>query len=69
MPRNAAEVVLGKDGRDARRLTTTVSRDQAERLEEIAERNGVSVSWLLRRAAERLIEEADGGPLLPFLER
>jgi hypothetical protein len=32
----------------------------------LAEKNGVKVAWLVRRAVERLIEQAEGGPLLPL---
>lgn len=57
---------MGKDGKDSRRLTTTFSLEQIDSLNHISERNGVSVPWLIRRAVDRLIEEAEGGPLLPL---
>lgn len=57
---------MGKDGRDAVRVTTTFTRQQHAELERIAKQNGVKVAWLVRRAAERLIEQANGGPQLPL---
>ena len=57
---------MGKDGRDAVRVTTTLTRRQHEALDQLAKKNGVKVAWLMRRAVERLIEEAEGGPLLPL---
>ena len=57
---------MGKDGKDAERFTTTLSREQGEALGRLAEKHGVKKAWLIRRAVERLIEQAEGGPLLPF---
>jgi len=57
---------VGKDGRDAERVTTTLSRAQKTELDRIAKREGVTVAWLIRRAVERLVEQANGGPLLPL---
>ena len=57
---------MGRDGKNAVRATTTLSRQQHAVLEDLAEKNGVSVSWLIRRAVEVLIERAQGGPLLPL---
>lgn len=57
---------MGKDGHDAKRVTTTLSRAQKTELERIAKREGVTVAWLVRRAVERLVEQANGGPLLPL---
>jgi hypothetical protein len=51
---------MGKDGRDSVRVTTTLTRQQHVDLERIAEANGVKVAWLVRRAVERLIEQAQG---------
>lgn len=59
---------MGKDGRDAVRLTATFTRAQGAELERLAKREGVSVSWLIRRATEKFIEDARGGPMLPFGE-
>lgn len=57
---------MGNDGRDAVRVTTTLSRQQHAELERIARRNGVKVAWLVRRAVERLIEQSGSDPMLPF---
>ena len=69
VPRNAAECrgePVGKDGQDAQRVTTTLTRRQKAELDRIAKAQGVKVAWLVRRAVERLLEEASGGPMLPF---
>jgi hypothetical protein len=57
---------MGKDGRDAVRVTTTLTRWQHDELERLAKKNGVKVAWLVRRAVERLIEQTNGGALLPL---
>jgi len=57
---------MGKDGKNAKRITTTFSIEQADALERIAKVNRVEIPWLIRRAVDGLIEEAEGGPLLPF---
>ncbi|KIG02635.1 CopG/DNA-binding domain-containing protein [Burkholderia sp. MR1] len=54
---------MGKDGRDAVRVTTTFTRHQHAELERIAKQNGVAVAWLVRRATERFIEQTNGGQL------
>lgn len=51
---------MGKDSRDTVRVTTTLTRQQHASLERIAEQNGVKVAWLVRRAVENLIEQAQG---------
>jgi hypothetical protein len=70
MPRNAADrskaTGVGKDGKDAERVTTTLSRSQKLQLDRLADREGVKVAWLVRRAVERFLEQANGGPLLPL---
>lgn len=72
-PRNAAECCgipkrhgLGNDGRDAERVTTTLSRKQKAELDQLAKSQGVKVAWLVRRAVERLLEEAARGSTLPL---
>lgn len=60
---------MGRDGRNAKRQTTTFTKEQFAALERIAEANKVSVTWLIRRAVDHLIEQVDHGaaaPLLPF---
>ena len=57
---------MGKDGKDAERITTTFSKVQTSSLRRLAARENVAVPWLIRRAVDRLIEELDGGPMLPF---
>lgn len=74
VPRNAAErcggFKVGKDGKDAERVTTTLTRTQKAELDRLAKSQGVKVAWLVRRAVERYLEEAAGGPMLPLeLER
>jgi len=61
---------VGKDGKDAERVTTTLTRAQKAELDRLAKSQGVKVAWLVRRAVERYLEEAAGGPMLPLeLER
>ena len=55
---------MGKDGRDAERVTTTLSRRQKAELDRLAEAEGVKVAWLVRRAVEQFLEQKAGGPML-----
>jgi hypothetical protein len=57
---------MGKDGKDSVRVTTTLTKGQHDAIEHIANRNHVKVAWVVRQAVERLIEQAEGGPLLPL---
>ena len=57
---------VGKDGREADRVTTTLSRHQKAELERLAKAEGVKVAWLVRRAVDRFLEQASGGPMLPL---
>jgi hypothetical protein len=57
---------MGKDGQDAERVTTTLSRRQKAELERLAKADGVKVAWLVRRAVERFLEQRAGGPMLPL---
>jgi hypothetical protein len=66
LPRIAAEMALGKDGQDAMRVTTTLSRRQKAELDRLAKRQGVKVAWLVRRSVEKFLEDASGGPMLPL---
>jgi len=57
---------VGKDGRDAERVTTTLTKRQKAELERVAKAQGVKVAWLIRRAVEQFLDEASGGPMLPL---
>lgn len=57
---------MGKDGKNAVRVTTTLTRAQYQRLEEIAGKNDVKIAWLVRRAVDEMLERSEGGPMLPF---
>lgn len=57
---------MGRDGKDAERITTTLTRKQKAELERLAKSRGVKVAWLVRRSVERFLEEAAGGPMLPL---
>ena len=52
--------------RNSARVTVNITPAQRAELERIAARNGVSLSWVIRRSLERTVEEANGGPLLPL---
>lgn len=61
---------MGKDGKDAERVTTTLTKTQKAELDRLAKAQGVKVAWLVRRSVERYLEEVAGGPMLPLeLER
>ena len=66
MLRIAAETSVGRDGRDAERVTTTLTKRQKAELEQLAKAQGVKVAWLIRRAVERYLDEAMGGLTLPL---
>ncbi|MCX7591017.1 MAG: ribbon-helix-helix domain-containing protein [Kiritimatiellae bacterium] len=51
------------------RMTATLTVAQKEALQELASKYKVSVAWLVREAVDRFIEEANGGPKLPFETR
>lgn len=57
---------MGKDGKNASRVTATLTLQQRATLEQMAKKNGVSVAWLVRKSVEMMIEQAQGGPLLPL---
>lgn len=59
-------MLLGKDGRDSTRITVTLSRNHKAELDRLSKQHGVSAAWLVRRAIERLIEQSNGGPMLPL---
>ena len=43
-----------------------MTRKQKAELDRLAKAQSVKVAWLVRRAVERFLEEASGGPLLPL---
>lgn len=57
---------MGQDGKDAKRVTATLTKTQFNELERLSEKSGVSMSWLVRKAIEGLLEKAAGGPMLPL---
>ena len=57
---------MGKDGKDACRVSVTLSRQTYAELDLLSKKQGVSMSWVMRRATERFIEQEGGGPLLPL---
>jgi hypothetical protein len=48
------------------RTTATLTAEQGRLLKALAERRKVSVSWLIRHAVDRLIEEESKGLQLPL---
>lgn len=60
LPRYEGMIPMVKNSCDTVRVTTTLTRQQHASLEHIAEQNGVKVAWLVRRAVENLIEQAQG---------
>jgi hypothetical protein len=55
------------DGTDQKAPTTaTLTAEQGRLLRLMAERQKVSVSWLIRHAVDRLIDEESKGIQLPF---
>lgn len=57
---------MGKDGRNAIRLTTTLTRQQHKALEKLAQKYDVKLAWLVRKSVERLLEqEAQNQSLMP----
>ncbi|MCQ4161265.1 ribbon-helix-helix domain-containing protein [Roseomonas sp. GC11] len=48
-------------------MSVTLSKSQHDELARIARKQGMTVAWLVRRAAERLIEQENGGPMLPLM--
>ena len=57
---------MGKDGLNAERVTTTLTRRQKAGLDRLAAAQGVKVAWLVRRAVEKYLEDETGGPMLPI---
>jgi predicted DNA-binding protein len=46
---------------DTTRVSATIPKPHEEALERLADREGVSVAHVVRRAIERMISEAEGG--------
>jgi hypothetical protein len=61
-------LVVGKDGRDACRISVTITRAQHAERAGLAKTPGVTKSWIVRRAAKRLTELENGGPLFPLVD-
>ncbi len=57
---------MGRDGQHAERVTATLTKHQKAELDRLAKAEGVAVAWLVRRAVERYLEDAAGGPMLPL---
>jgi len=57
---------MGKDGRDAERITTTFTKEVAARLDAVAKKHSVSKAWIIRRAVERALEDDGSKLLLPL---
>lgn len=55
---------MGKDGKDAERVTTTLSRARKREIEALAEREGVAVAWIVRRAVERYLDSLGRGSVV-----
>jgi hypothetical protein len=53
-------------GRDATRVTTTLTKWPHADLERLEKRHIVKVAWLVCRGVEIYFEPAEGGPLLPL---
>ena len=47
-----------KDIQFVKRYSISFSQEHAEALEQLAKRNGVSVSWVVRLAVERFLERS-----------
>ena len=57
---------MGKDGKNAIRLTTTLTKQQHKALEKLAQKYDVKLAWLVRKSVERLLEqEVQNQPLMP----
>ena len=54
---------MGQDGRNAVRVTTTLTRQQHGALQRLSSDQHVKVAWLVRHAVERLLDEVNHGTL------
>lgn len=48
---------MGRDGANAKRVTTTLTISRKSQLERLAKREGVKEAWIVRRAVERYLDE------------
>ena len=55
---------MGRDGANAKRVTTTLTVQRKSQLEHVAEREGVKEAWLVRRAVEKYLDEIGAGSVL-----
>lgn len=55
---------MGRDGANAKRVTTTLTSQRKRELESLAEREGVKEAWIVRRALERYLDEIGAGPII-----
>ncbi|WCM26320.1 ribbon-helix-helix domain-containing protein [Sphingomonas sp. QA11] len=55
---------MGRDGVNAKRVTTTLTLQRKSQLERLAEREGVKEAWLVRRAVEKYLDEIGAGSVL-----
>lgn len=58
---------MGRDGADAKRVTTTLTMARKAQLENLAKREGVKEAWIVRRAVERYLDEISNGSVLDSL--
>ena len=66
MLQNAAELSMGQDGGDVARVTATLLRASRAELDRIAQREGVSAAWIVRRAVDQYIKQLSDTSSLPF---
>lgn len=55
---------MGRDGANAKRVTTTLTSQRKSQLARVAEREGVTEAWLVRRAVEKYLDEIGAGSVL-----
>jgi len=55
---------MGRDGLNARRVTTTLTVARKSQLEGVAAREGVTEAWIVRRALEQYLDEIGEGSVL-----
>jgi predicted DNA-binding protein len=55
---------MGRDGANAKRVTTTLTISRKSQLERLAQREGVKEAWIVRRAVERYLDEIGDGSVV-----